>query len=74
MNITVKLFANLRLGRFDIKDFEYGRGMTVERVLTDQNIPKEKAAIIFVNNRHVKTDYKLQDGDVLAVFPPIGGG
>ncbi len=74
MKITVKLFANLREGRFNQKNMEYTEGTTVDRILTELDIPKEKVSIIFVNNRHANLDRELSDDDVLALFPPIGGG
>lgn len=74
MHITVKLFANLRKDRFDVKVREYPAGTTVHQVIDELNIPENQAAIIFVNNRHAKLDHELADGDVAAFFPPIGGG
>lgn len=74
MKITVKLFATLREGRFDKKNIECSEGATVDTILRDLDIPRKKASIIFVNNRHADIDRELSDDDVLALFPPIGGG
>ena len=74
MKITVKLFATLREGRFDKKNIECAEGATVDTILKELDIPKKKASIIFVNNRHANLDRELSDDDVLAFFPPIGGG
>jgi molybdopterin synthase sulfur carrier subunit len=74
MRITVKLFATLREGRFDKKSIECDEGATIEKILKGLDIPKKKASIIFVNNRHADLDRKLSDEDVVALFPPIGGG
>lgn len=74
MKITVKLFATLREGRFDKKSIECAEGATVDTILGDLDIPRKKASIIFVNNRHAGLDRELSDDDVLALFPPIGGG
>jgi molybdopterin synthase sulfur carrier subunit len=74
MRITVKLFATLREGRFDKKNIECADGATVDKILKELDIPKKKASIIFVNNRHANLDRELGDDDVLALFPPIGGG
>ena len=74
MKVTVKLFATLRNGRFDREVRQYPAGTTVKQVMGELNITKDQAAIIFVNNQHAMTNQELFDGDVLAFFPPIGGG
>ena len=38
--------------------------------LSDDNIP----AIALVNGKYVKLDYKLRDGDEVALMPPASGG
>ena len=74
MKIKVKLFASLREGRFTERIMECSPGMTVQEVLDGLEISSEEAAIIFVNNVHADLIQKLQDGDVAAFFPSIGGG
>ncbi len=74
MKVTVKLFATLRDGRFEVEDRRYDRATTVLQVLEDLNVPETEVKIVFVNNRHAKLDRVLADGDVLGIFPPIGGG
>ena len=74
MLITVKLFATLRKGRFDIEVREYASGTTVSQIITDINIPEKKISIIFVNRRHADLNHELNNNDVVAFFPPTGGG
>ena len=74
MKVTVKLFATLRDGRFEEEVRQYGPQTTVGQVLENLNIPETEVKIVFVNNRHAGIDRKLRDGDVMALFPPIGGG
>lgn len=74
MKITIKLFASLKEGRFDIETREYREGTAVVRVRRDLKIPQKDAAIIFVNGVHAEPDTRLRDGDTLAFFPPVGGG
>ena len=74
MKVTVKLFATLRDGRFEVEVRQYDPKMTVRQVLEDLAIPETDVKIVFVNNRHAKLDRVLADGDVLGIFPPIGGG
>ncbi|MCK5199159.1 MAG: MoaD/ThiS family protein [Spirochaetales bacterium] len=74
MEITVKLFASLRKERFNFETKEFIQGASVSNVIDELNIPENKVSIIFVNNRHADLKYELVDGDVLALFPPVGGG
>lgn len=34
----------------------------------------ERSALFAVNEEHVRKDQTLNDGDTLAVFPPVSGG
>lgn len=74
MNITVKLFASFRTGRFDIESRDYPAGTTVADVADRLNLPHSELGIMMINNRHVKLDRLLTDGDILALFPLLGGG
>lgn len=74
MKVTVKLFASLRKDRFAVHDFDFQEGTTVSHILASLQIPEEEAAIIFINARHGEPDSPLKDGDLLAIFPPVGGG
>ena len=74
IKITVKLFATLRRGRFENDSKKFPSGTTVRDVIEKLNIPDEKVSIIFLNGRHAKRDHELEDGDTLALFPPVGGG
>lgn len=74
IKITVKLFATLRRGRFENDTKKFPTGATVRDVIDKLNIPDEKVSIIFINGRHAKRDHELEDGDRLALFPPVGGG
>ncbi|HXE98542.1 MAG TPA: MoaD/ThiS family protein [Dongiaceae bacterium] len=74
MNVTVKLFASFRAGRFDIETGDYPAGTTVADVADSLKLPRTELGIMMVNNRHVKLDHQLVDGDTLALFPLLGGG
>jgi molybdopterin converting factor small subunit len=74
MNITVKLFASFRTGRFDVETADYPNGTTVAAVAERLQLPIAVLGIMICNHRHVKLDYELVDGDVLALFPLLGGG
>jgi len=74
MEITIKLFATLRKGRFDIEIRKYSPGATVKKILDDLDISENQAAVIFVNSRHAKPGRTLSNGDIVAFFPLVGGG
>jgi molybdopterin synthase sulfur carrier subunit len=74
VKVTVKLFASLRKDRFAVDERDYQDGATVGHVLASLNILSEQAAIIFINGRHAEPDSLLKEGDLLAIFPPVGGG
>jgi sulfur-carrier protein len=73
MNITVKLFASLRKDRFDIKNLEVENNTDVRTICSKLGI-KDSSLILLINSKHVDFDYLLSNGDVLAIFPLIGGG
>ncbi|MCP4132687.1 MAG: MoaD/ThiS family protein [bacterium] len=73
MKITVKLFASLTKDRFEKKIREYSPGTTAGFIIKDIGIEKE-VSIIFINNRHAETGQELEEGDIIAFFPPVGGG
>jgi sulfur carrier protein len=74
MKITVKLFATLRRGRFDRETIEPSDSSRVIDIVRLLEIPEKEAAIIFINSRHAEFDTVLHEGDILAIFPPVGGG
>lgn len=74
MNVTIKLFATFRTGRFEEETRGLAEGSTVGDVVRELGIPERELGIILVNSRHVKLDHRLVDGDLLAIFPLLGGG
>jgi molybdopterin converting factor small subunit len=74
MQVTVKLFAGLRQGRFRADNFEFKPGTNVDQVAQQHKIPYSEIGILICNGRHVGLDYVLAEGDVLSIFPKVGGG
>jgi molybdopterin converting factor small subunit len=79
MRVTVKLFAYLKEhlpegseGNRCSREIE--KGATVGDVLHGLEIPDTLSLLILRNASHAWRDDVLEDGDVLAVFPPIAGG
>lgn len=74
VQVTVKLFATFQKGRFTVESREYPPRTTVEEIVNDLHIPKAEIGVLMVNGRHVDFDRCPDGGDVLAIFPVIGGG
>ena len=79
MHVTVKLYATLhRYGRGERAgtpfEIELSQDATLRNLIDQLNIPPEETRITFVNGIIQEVDCKLKDGDVVGMFPPIGGG
>ncbi len=74
MLIEVKLFAFFREGRFLKKEMEFSAGTTVGYVVDTLGIDRDEVGVLMINSRHCDFDTILQNGDVLAIFPVVGGG
>lgn len=72
--IEIRLFATFREGRPKISFLDADQYHTVNMVLDYFNIPCEDVAICLVNGMHSKVYTPIKDGDILALFPPVGGG
>ncbi|WP_303864902.1 MoaD/ThiS family protein [Alkalibaculum bacchi] len=72
--IEVRLFATFREGREKILFLDPKSYKSAHEVLDYLRIPYEDVAIYLINGRHSKLDDKIKDEDILAIFPPVGGG
>lgn len=74
MNIEVRLFATFREGREKKYFLEVAEGTRVIDIINRFEIDKEEASIVLINGIDGSLDRVLNDGDILALFPPVGGG
>lgn len=74
MQITIKLYATLRIGRFAEAARQYPQGARIADVVSQLHIPVREIGMIMLNNRHADPGQELDDGDNLSIFPPEGGG
>lgn len=79
MLVRAKLFATLARHRPGTMpgaalEVDLPEGATVAALLAELGVPLEEARMIFVNGRARPPDWALQPGDVVGIFPPIGGG
>ncbi len=74
MKITIKLFATLRDFGPEIQERSISENSTIEKVVKSLNLPEEIPLLTIVNGVHTDPKEMLKEGDVLALFPPVGGG
>ena len=74
MEVTVKLFATLRNGRFKTDTRCYAPGTTVQQIAEDLKIPLAELSLTLLNGQAALPEQVLTEGDTLALFPPVGGG
>lgn len=74
MQVTVKLFATFRNDRFDVARQEHPTGTTVGGIVDALGIPKDEIGILMVSGRHAGLDQQAEPGDIISIFPLVGGG
>lgn len=74
MKIEVRLFAYFREGRDKKLFLEFDEAVTAGDIIKQININIEEVSMLLINGRDGKLDTRLSDNDVLALFPPVGGG
>lgn len=74
MQVQIKLFAFFREGRFIKEDRELADGVTAGEIVDSLGIDREEVGVLMLNSKHCQFETVLQDGDVYAIFPVIGGG
>lgn len=74
MRLTVKLFAFFRDGRFKEEGREYPQGTKVGDIVTDLGIVPDEVGVVMINSRQSSLEATVAEGDILAIFPVIGGG
>lgn len=72
--IDVQIFATLRDGREKKYLMEPDAIQCAKDVMDRLDISTEDVAILLINGRHAKPDATVKDGDIVALFPPTGGG
>jgi len=74
MEVEVRLFATLRQGRFKTAKMDFASGSKVADVLDRLAIAAQDVAILLVNGREALPQRDLTGGDVVSLFPAVGGG
>ena len=72
--IEVRVFATLRQNREKITMLEPDGLTCAGDILQKLDIPAQDVAILLINGFHQKPETPVKDGDILDLFPPVGGG
>lgn len=74
--VRVNVYAALRqyVGGLATLESPVEPGMDVAALLTSLGMPREKVHIVFVDRRAADLTRQLHGGEVIGVFPAVGGG
>lgn len=72
--MEIRLFATFRENREKIMYIDCNEDMDGYAVVKALEIAPEEVAIFLINGHHAKLDTKLKNDDIIALFPPVGGG
>ncbi len=84
MKVTVKLFATLgdylpeAARRTNSLELDVPAGTTVAELVSRFNLPERLVHLVLVNGNYIsgeeRLSHRLNEGDHLAVWPPVAGG
>jgi len=74
VQVEVRLFAVFREGRFKKRLLNLPDGARLGELVRQVEIPPKSVSLSLINGRHSPMDQALQDKDVVALFPAVGGG
>ncbi|MBP9907221.1 MAG: MoaD/ThiS family protein [Rhodoferax sp.] len=84
MKITLKLFASLTdylppAAKYtNIVELDIAPEVTISQLVAQHRLPEKQVHLVLVNGTYIAPELRasrtLQEGDVLAIWPPIAGG
>jgi len=74
-HIKLKLYATLQAFLPpEGEDYPIMPGLTVQELFGQLNLPSEKAKLIFIDGLKADLSSRLNGGERVGIFPPVGGG
>ena len=84
MKITLKLFASLtdylpaELKYTNMMAMDIAPDASIMQVIAPLSLPEKMVHLVLVNGKYIAPEHRhsqtLEEGDVLAIWPPIAGG
>jgi molybdopterin synthase sulfur carrier subunit len=88
VKVSVKLFASLAKSISEAVLAQHPQGIrsgtplevklpegsTLDDLVDHLALPREELKVFFVNGRARQLDHRLEPGDEIGIFPPVGGG
>lgn len=74
IKIEVRYFATLRKDGVKKEILSADEDTTAEELIRDLDISMDDVAILLVNGVRSEPETVLKEGDVISLFPPVGGG
>jgi len=74
MDVEVRLFAGFRAGRFKKRTMDLPDPTRLRDLLAQLDIPAQQVSLRLINGRFSDLDQPLAAGDVVSLFPAVGGG
>lgn len=74
-SITLKLYATLQAFLPPSgEDYPIAPGTSVRQILSRLNLPEDKAKLVFIDGMKADLSSRLNGGERVGIFPPVGGG
>ncbi len=74
MQLEVRLFAVFRQGRFNRTSMDLPDGTSLRNLVRQLEIPEKEVSLPLVNGQYSALERVLVEGDIVALFPAVGGG
>lgn len=74
IKVEVRLFAYFREGRKKKQIMEVEEGTSISDIIKFLSIEEKEVSIMLLNGMDGLGSREVKDGDVISLFPPVGGG
>jgi sulfur carrier protein len=74
MDVTVALYETLKKHYPERGKVQLQSGARVTDLLSRLGIAEDEVGVLIVNRRDARFNQVLEDGDLVTIIPPMGGG